>query len=435
MRVPINDGKITSGKRVYKKTEVCYNSRVKDDKEQVEFVEEQNPSRGTNKTVWVVVAVMAVICIAVGVLSSVLTAYFMRRGAVLPPIIIEPSEQDTAAVVKARKPAVTEIVCGGLRGSGVSMRYEKGKVYVLTNAHVLGIENSWDTPVANVVVRFYGEEEGYRAELVGFSSLYDIALLSVEHGEVYIIDTPEIFNRTLTYNEGDRTVAIGNAMGLGISAYDGIISKSSDIITSGSKKVPVLRTTSAINAGMSGGALFDMNGCFLGLGTYRMSSTDTGDGHEPSKDVEDTGFATPVSIVYDIYKHLLSFGNGGEIGGIPLMIFEGSTGTTSFGGMTVTITGSKPGTFSAEMRKGKLVVSSVDLNSPISGMQVGDVIYKIGSTELYPAEKAPYDFCRIVGELLRYRHLASEGDKFTLGLMRGDMSVTVEIEGYFGYVR
>ncbi|MCH5350767.1 MAG: trypsin-like peptidase domain-containing protein [Clostridiales bacterium] len=408
---------------------------MNNNEEQINSGEKENSSRGANKTVWLVVAVMTVICIAVGVLSSVLTAYFMRRGAVLPPINIDITEQDTAAVVKARKPAVTEVICGGLRGSGVNMRYEKGKVYVLTNAHVLGLENGGETPIGDVVVRFYNEEEGYKAEVVGYSALYDIALVSVEHGEVYIIDTPEIFNRTLTYSEGDRTVAIGNAMGLGISAYDGIISKSSDIITSGEKKVPVMRTTSAINAGMSGGALFDMKGCFLGLGTYRMSSTDTSDSHEPSKDVEDTGFVTPVSIVYDIYRQIFAFGNGGEIGGFPVMLYYGSTNYTSLGGMTVTVTGSKPGTFTAEMRRGKLVVSSVDTVSPIPGMQVGDVIYKIGGTELYPDGKDPFDFCRIVGELLRYRYLASEGEKFTLGLLRGDMPVTVEIEGYFGYVR
>ena len=387
-------------------------------------------SGGGNKLVWIVVVVMAVICIAVGVLSSVLTAYFMRRGTTPPIINTEERKENITAVVSSRKPAITEVVCGGLRGSGVCMRYEKGKVYVLTNAHVLGIESADDVVHSKVVVRFYNEDDGYPADVVGYSSLYDIALLSVSHGEVYIIDTPEIFIRSLDYSEGDVTVAIGNAMGLGISAYDGIISKASDVITSNGKNVPVMRTTSAINAGMSGGALFDMEGRFLGLNTYRMSVTDGGDIHDASKDVEDTGFVTPVSIVYAVYNRIYEYGNGGEIGGLPVISYYGSTGTTSVGGMTVTVIGAKAGTFTAEIRKGLLTVSAVDTVSPIAGMQVGDVIEKIGSTEI----KAPYDLCRAAGELLRYRYMAADGEKLALSLSRDGHSSSVEIDGYFGYV-
>lgn len=377
-----------------------------------------------NRLLWTVVIVMSILCIAVGVCSSVLTGYFMRRGVALPSINTD-NKQSIAAVVAARKPAITEVVSGGLRGSGVCMKYDKGKVYVITNKHVLG-------NLDDVVVRFCNEDEGYKATLVGYSTIYDIALLSVEHDEVYILDTPEIFVRTLEYDEGDYTVAIGNAMGLGIAAYDGIISKSSDIITSNGVNVPVMRTTSAINAGMSGGALFDMEGHFLGLGTYRMSVSDNGDGQDPSKDVEDTGFVTPVSIVYDIYYQLLEYGKGGELGAIPMISYYGSSATTATGGIVVT--GKNLG-FTAEFRKGRLTVVGIDSASPVPGMEVGDVIVKIGKTDLYPEDKNPYDLCRTVGEILRYRFNTSEGDRFTLGLLRGDQAVSIEIEGYYGYVR
>ncbi len=377
-----------------------------------------------NRLVWIVVIVMSVLCIAVGICSSVLTGYFMRRG-VTPPTINTDPKQEIAAVVSARKPAITEVVSGNLRGSGVCMRYEQGKVYVLTNKHVLG-------NLDDIIVRFYNEDDGFKATLVGYSTLYDMALLTVDHDEVYIIDTPDILIRTLEYNEGDYTVALGNAMGMGIAAYDGIISKSSDIITSNGVNVPVMRTTSAINAGMSGGALFDMEGHFLGLGTYRMSVSDGGDGSDPSKDVEDTGFVTPVSIVCDIYRQLLEYGNGGELGGLPVISYYGSSSTTAVGGMVVT--GANLG-FTAELRHGKLTVVGLDSVSPVNGMEIGDVIVKIGKTELYPEDKTPYDLCRIVGELLRYRRMTYEGDKFTIGLQRGNSTVTVEINGYYGYVR
>ena len=254
--------------------------------------------RGEHRIVWLVVAVMTVICIAVGICSSVLTAYFMRRGMALPAINTDGDiQQNITAVITVRKPAIAEIECGGLRGSGVAMKRENGKVFVLTNAHM--IETS-----KHPSVRFEGDDSYYAGEVLGYNSFYDVAVITVVHDEVYVLGDDSV-KMTTEYNEGDYVVAIGNAMGMGVAAYDGIVSRSYEVLRYNSKNVPVMRTTAAINAGMSGGALFDMNGNMIGLSPYRMSSMAEGaTEHNASNDVEATGFVMPISIVYPINKQI-----------------------------------------------------------------------------------------------------------------------------------
>lgn len=114
------------------------------------FASVKSMRRRENRLVWAVVVVMCVMCIAVGICSSVLTAYFMRKGNVPPQINPTDVSQNTAAVVAARKPSVAEVRGGNLRGSGVITKYENGRVYLLTNRHVIA--------GGAVSVRFGGED-------------------------------------------------------------------------------------------------------------------------------------------------------------------------------------------------------------------------------------------------------------------------------------
>ena len=189
------------------------------------FASVKSTHRRENGLIWAVVAVMCVMCIAVGICSSVLTAYFMRKGNVPPHINTEDVSQQIAAVVAARKPSVAEVRGGSLRGSGVITKYENGKVYLLTNNHVIA--------GGSVSVRLGGEDSFYEADVVGYNSYYDIAVVTVAHTPeraVFDLDGSEYFKQAVEYTEGDHVVAIGNAMAMGAAAYDGIISRSSDIL-------------------------------------------------------------------------------------------------------------------------------------------------------------------------------------------------------------
>src|SRR3569833_621673 len=64
---------------------------------------------------------------------------------------------------------------------------------------------------------------------------------------------------------GQRVYAIGNALGLGLSLSEGLVSGIRDI--SGKSWI---QTTAALAPGSEGGALFDENGRLLGMTDYRM---------------------------------------------------------------------------------------------------------------------------------------------------------------------
>ncbi len=366
-----------------------------------------------NKFVWIVLAVMVVMCVAVGVLSSVLTAYFMRRGTTPPVINTEGVHQALEGVVTARKSNIVEVSCngGGIVGSGVVTKYEKSHYYVLTNAHVAG------EGCVKAAVRFDGDDGYYEAELVGYNSFYDVSVLRVAYADARIadIDGSGVFNRGLDYKEGEYVVAIGNAMGMGVAAYEGIISRACELLEYGGKTVPVLRTTAAINAGMSGGAVFDVDGNFVGLGTYRMSNSEA-NGGDHSTDVENTAFVVPVSVVYPIYKQIVEFGDGGEIGIMQLDFRRAAS--SAVGWMGFHSLG-----FDCVYKNGKLTVE----NTNVSALQSGDVITGVG------AYSVSTDICRTAGEFLCYRLGSHTGGQLRLTVTRNGSEITVPFERYYGY--
>ncbi|MDE6965808.1 MAG: serine protease [Clostridiales bacterium] len=390
--------------------------------------------RTDNRLVWMIVALMTALCIAVGVLSSALTGYFMRRGE-KPPVIDTHGDvqQNIAAVIAARKSSIAEVSCGGLKGSGIVMKREGDTVYVLTNAHVL---ESYVMVEQLPAVRFYGEDGFYQASVVGYDGFYDVAVLSLDHTTVhtvYNLDGSEFFSPDVKYSEGDYVVSIGNAMGMGVASYDGIISRASEMLecnelfnAGGKKTVPVMRTTAVINAGMSGGGVFDMRGNLVGLGTYRMSNTD-GVGVEggASSDVEDTGFATPVSVLYPVYKRILAEGKGGEVRQTPVTLRASDTSAIGRVGL--------PFGYSCEYRNGRLTVVALNQGTPPEAVVVGDVVTRVGGFRLVYDDDGNTivnsDVCSLVGTLLGYSGRGN-GAVLTVALERDGSPLTVTYSDY-----
>lgn len=368
--------------------------------------------RNDNFTVWAVLVVMTVLCIVVGVCSALITAHYMRSGT--RPPVIEPGDvqQNIAAVVTSRKSCIAEVSCGGLRGSGIVTKRDGNNVYVLTNAHVV---KSAVELLGSPAVRFYGEDAFFEARLVGYDLLYDVAVVTVAHETQYAVYDIEgedgFFSPDVTYSEGDYVVAIGNAMGYGIAAYDGIISRKSEllecdnIIVTGKKTVPVMRTTAAVNAGMSGGALFDMKGKLIGLNTYRMSNSVGVDNEGGAQtDVEDTGFVVPASVLYPVYKRIMSEANGTAVTLCSVRLQKVNSSAVGWIGL--------PFGFNCEYRGGKLTVATLDIGTPNNNVKVGDVIIKIGGLDVTD------DVCAVVGELLYYT-AGGAGDPIQIELQNG----------------
>ncbi|MGP0585550.1 S1C family serine protease [Paenibacillus timonensis] len=179
-------------------------------------------------------------------------------------------------------------------GSGVIFKKEKGKAYIITNAHVISGANDLE------IVKSDGSSR--KAEVVGQDSINDIAVLEVD-GQG--IDTVIDLGDSQKLRAGQTVIAVGNPLGLGGTLTSGIVSYTSRLIPVSLNQdgvydweQEVIQTDAAINEGNSGGALVDLNARLIGINTMKIS--DTG--------VEGLGFAIPVNEVMKTVDDLLLHG-------------------------------------------------------------------------------------------------------------------------------
>ncbi|WP_235847992.1 S1C family serine protease [Mobilibacterium timonense] len=166
-------------------------------------------------------------------------------------------------------------------GSGVIVS-EDG--YIATNYHV--IEGS-----SKVTVKLHSGES-YDAEVVGYDSNNDIAVLKIDGKDL----TAATIGKSSSVNVGDLAVAIGNPLGtLGGTATSGIISSLDRELTIDGRKLSLLQTDSAINPGNSGGGLFDGSGKLIGIVVAKGSGTG----------IEGLGFAIPIDTAAPIINQII----------------------------------------------------------------------------------------------------------------------------------
>lgn len=163
---------------------------------------------------------------------------------------------------------------------------------IATNNHVVEGAN-------NIKVH---TDEGYlyEAEIVGTDPASDLAVIKIkaQNGESF----PTVkWGNSDDLEVGELAVAIGNPSGtLEGSVTAGIISALERTIEIGDLELNVLQTDAAINAGNSGGALFNSYGEVIGINTAKLS----GDGNT---NFDGIAFAIPsnyaTSIIEDLSQH------------------------------------------------------------------------------------------------------------------------------------
>ena len=166
-------------------------------------------------------------------------------------------------------------------GSGVIVS-EDG--YIATNYHV--IEGS-----SKVTVKLHSGDS-YEAEVVGYDSDNDIAVLKIDAKDLNAVT----IGKSSSVKVGDLAVAIGNPLGtLGGTATSGIISSLDRELTIDGRKLSLLQTDSAINPGNSGGGLFDGSGKLIGIVVAKGSGTG----------IEGLGFAIPIDTAAPIINQII----------------------------------------------------------------------------------------------------------------------------------
>ena len=151
--------------------------------------------------------------------------------------------------------------------------------HIVTNLHV--IEQAQEATVT------LADNTNYRARLVGYDKLTDLAVLKIEAEAARLI--PITIGSSHDLRVGQKVYAIGSPFEFDQTLTTGIISGlNRRIDTSRALLFGAIQTDAAINPGNSGGPLLDSAGRLIGVNTAIVS--DSGGSHG-------IGFAVPVDIV------------------------------------------------------------------------------------------------------------------------------------------
>ena len=171
-------------------------------------------------------------------------------------------------------------------GSGVVVR-DNG--YILTNAHVIGVQT------AGVTVTLADNRE-YQAELVGRDASTDIALLKIDAEDLPIVP----WGDSSSLRIAEWVLAVGNPFQLNQTVTLGIVSAVGRDNLGVARYEDFIQTDAAINPGNSGGALVNSRGELVGINTAIFSE---------SGGYQGVGFAVPSNLASRVMEDLIEFGD------------------------------------------------------------------------------------------------------------------------------
>ncbi len=176
-------------------------------------------------------------------------------GSVLPAV----EARDVSTLEVARKSVVTVLPVWPGRPANASEPEGSGVVVgdgftVLTADHVLG-------PVEGQVPVLVRDDDGtsYRARVIARNKASDVAILRIDR------KLPVLAGRVDELRLGEEVCAIGNAFGVGLSVSCGRVSAVHRAGVGFNAIEDFIQTDAAVNPGMSGGALVDLQGRFAGM--------------------------------------------------------------------------------------------------------------------------------------------------------------------------
>ncbi|MER5751207.1 trypsin-like peptidase domain-containing protein [Streptomyces sp. NPDC002088] len=207
-------------------------------------------------------------------------------------------QSDYQRVIKDVLPSVVQIQARSDLGSGV-VYDDKG--HIVTNAHVVGNEKSFQVTTAN-------SEDPLTASLVYSYPEQDLAVIKLDQ-------VPEglkaaTLGDSAKVEVGQIVLAMGSPLGLSSSVTQGIVSATGRTVSegrtgggTGATIGNMVQTSAAINPGNSGGALVNLDGQVIGIPTLAATDPDIGGGAAPG-----IGFAIPASMVQTIADQIVRDG-------------------------------------------------------------------------------------------------------------------------------
>ena len=202
-----------------------------------------------------------------------------------------PNHRQLRRLLPPSHPDLPEDPSGGDRFSGLgSGTIVSDDGYILSNYHVIEGADSIRVTLA--------DRRSFGAEVVGFDSLIDIALLKVDARELPVASLGSSDDLEI----GDWVLAIGHPLGLGSTLTHGIVSalgRTARVIPADYGIESFIQTNAVINPGNSGGPLLNLSGEVIGINTAISTRTGWYMGY---------GLAIPIALVQEAMADILEHG-------------------------------------------------------------------------------------------------------------------------------
>ena len=221
-------------------------------------------------------------------------------------------------------------------------------------------------------------------------SLNDLAIIQIEAQNLPAVTVGD----SAALRVGEWVVAIGNALGQGIRATEGIISRQGVAIpvAPGQTLYDLLETTAAINPGNSGGPLVNLSGEVIGITSAKIATVG----------VEGMGYAISTETALPIIEELIT---------------NGYVVRPWLGVVLYTVDQFAVARYELAVESGVLITQVVrDSPADRAGLKPGDVITGFAGKDIVTA-----------ADMIRGIHLSKIGQKIPVTYWRGKVEYSTEV--------
>lgn len=314
-----------------------------------------------------------------------------------------------------------------LQGTGSGVVVAKG--YVLTNYHV--VENASMLEVTS-------GDDTYSATVAGYDESLDLAVLKVEDLPL----EPVVLGDSDALKVGDWAICIGNPLSFTGTTTVGVISALNREVTSKSTDAYgrrtnnvnlMIQTDAAINAGNSGGGMFNVAGELVGVPSMKYTGS-----YYSAATVEGIGMAIPINVAKPLIEEVLSgktVANGASSADSTKDSSSVAPESRPRMGVKVkTISASNSGAVAAGALPSGAYIDEVEKNSPAekAGLQVKDIVVKVDGTIVSSSQEMVNAMAsKKAGDTVEIKYFRMEGDESkweSYDDIQGDYhTVTVEL--------
>ncbi len=305
--------------------------------------------------------------------------------------LILPNIADVVAKVKPSVVAInTEVVSLDFfnrpftqQGAGSGWILDRNGI-IVTNNHVVEGASSITVTMDD------GSTYTVDQSAVFTDSLNDLAIIKINAQNLPAVTVGD----SAALRVGEWVVAIGNALGQGIRATEGIISRQGVAIpvAPGQTLYDLIETTAAINPGNSGGPLVNLAGEVIGITSAKIATVG----------VEGMGYAISTETALPIIEELIT---------------NGYVTRPWLGVVLYTVDQFAVARYELAVESGVLITQVVqDSPADIAGLKPGDVITRFAGREIATAD-----------DMIRAIHLAEIGQKVPTTYWRGKAEYTTEV--------